>query len=103
MQRSDIVKRFHRAMHRLILLSRLLKNTHIDPNEFSFDNLQNMREFMDTADDETIMDERMTRVMTENILSKINYRSLMKREYIEDIKIYLNKIRFKMRKHTSDL
>lgn len=45
-------------MHRLILLSRLLKDTSIDPMDFSFDNLQNMREFVGGLNEEQLKEER---------------------------------------------
>lgn len=38
-QKASVIQRFHRAMNRLLLLSRILKDTGFDPDDFSFEML----------------------------------------------------------------
>ena len=59
-------------MHRLLLLSRILKHTIFDPDDFSFEMLQQAGDCNGSVDEDTIKKERITQVKVEKIISFMN-------------------------------
>lgn len=104
-ERGYIIQRFRRAMRRLIIIGRITRKLNIDISDFSFENLQDMIDFTQVNDDEkAIIDEsKMSRAMIEQLVNNLNYRSVIHKDHIDEMKAFTDKVKLQTKEQTAGI